>query len=199
MPGREARVRLVICRHTQTNDNVQNIYSGQNDVLLNEVGFEQARLLAQKIVTSFSVKQILCSSLLRSWAVAQEIAHACEQLPPIVHSGDLREVHVGRMTGLTKTDALIQFPERRHRSSNAHYDYQDIGGESSDDVAFRMMRVIDNEAFRLQQQSQDALPTIVLVGHGTALRTVFVDRLRAFRKLHVQGDFQVCDWYIGQL
>jgi len=199
MSGREARVRLVICRHTQTDDNVQNIYSGQNDVLLNEVGLEQARLLAQKIVASFSVKQILCSDLLRSLAVAHEIARACGELPPITHSEDLREVHVGRMTGLTKTDALVQFPERRHRSSNANYDYQDIGGECADDVAFRMMHVIDNEAFRLRKQYQDVLPTIVLVGHGTALRTVFTDRLRAFHKLHAQGDFQVCEWYIGQL
>lgn len=199
MSGREARIRLVICRHTQTDDNAQHIYSGQNDVLLNEVGLEQARQLAQKIVSLFPVRQILCSDLLRSWAVAHEIARACEELPPIACSKDLREVHVGRMTGLTKADALVQFPERQHRSSNAHYDYQDIGGESSDDVAFRMMHVIDSEAFRLQQQSHFEYPTVVLVGHGTALRTVFVDRLRVFRKLHAQGDFQVCDWSIGQL
>lgn len=198
MSGREARVRLVICRHTQTDDNAQHIYSGQNDVLLNEVGVEQARQLAQKIVSSFSVKQILCSDLLRSLAVAQEIARVCNKLPLIACSEDLREVHVGQMTGLTKADALVRFPERRHRSSNVHYDYQDIGGECADDVASRMMRVIDKEAFRLQQHCSNVLPTIVLVGHGTALRTVFVERLRAFHKLHAQGDFQVCEWYIGQ-
>jgi broad specificity phosphatase PhoE len=147
----------------------------------------------------FIVKQILSSDLLRSCSVAHEIARACKELPLIVSSEELREVYMGRMTGMTKADALVSFPERRHRSSHAHYDYQDIGGECADDVAFRVMRTIDNEAFRLQQQCCDEYPTIVLVGHGTALRTVFVDRLRAFRKLHTQGDFQVCDWLIGQL
>lgn len=199
MAGRQAHIQLVICRHTQTDDNAQHRYSGQNDVLLNEVGIAQAKKLAKKIAAAFPVRLIISSDLLRAQAVAQEISYANESQPPIELFEELRETHVGRMSGLAKTDVLIQFPENHHRSSNAHYDYRDIGGESSDNVASRLMRTIDSEAFRLQRSCLSEIPTVVLVCHGTALRTVFVDRLRLFRTLHKQGDYQVCHWLIGQL
>ncbi|MCX6715057.1 MAG: histidine phosphatase family protein [Candidatus Uhrbacteria bacterium] len=199
MSGRHAHIQLVICRHTQTDDNVARRYSGQNDVLLNATGMEQALRLAERIAARFPVRQIVCSDLQRSWAVAREIAHACGSHPPIHRTEDLREVNVGRMANLTKEESLIQFPEDRHRTRNAHYDYRNIGGECADDVASRIARVIDQEAFLVTQRELAELPTLVIVGHGTALRTLFVDRLHAFRKIHVQGDFQVCDWLIGQL
>lgn len=199
MAGREARIQLVICRHTQTNDNAEHRYSGQNNVLLNDVGVEQAKRLAEKIAQTFFVDQIISSDLNRTRSVAREISRACESEPPIEWHEALREVHVGRMSGLTKADALMEFPKSQHRSSGAHYDYRDIGGESADDVASRIMRVIDHLAFQIQRPYPSKPQTVVLVGHGTALRTVFVDRLRLFRTLHKQGDYQVCDWLIGQL
>ncbi len=199
MAGRDARVQLVICRHTQTDDNAQRRYTGQNDVSLNATGVEQAEQLAQKIAASFHVQSVLSSDLIRTQVLARKISETCSSVPPVEFTPGLREADVGRMANLTKADALIQFPDSQYRSRNPFYDYRGIGGEYADDVASRCIRAIDEEVFRVTRLYEHELVTLVIVGHGTALRTVFVDRLRLFRKLHEQGDFQVCDWFISQL
>lgn len=198
MAGRDAHVQLIICRHTQTDDNVGHRYSGQNDIELNEVGIEQAERLARRIANEFpTVHHVLSSDLLRAHAVAEVISreyHASKMMTPA-----LRETHLGRATGLTKQEAIVLFPNQKYRTGGTMYDYHDIGGESADDVVSRSLRAIDEEAFRITRLHEHQRMTLVIVGHGTALRTVFVDRLRLFRKLHEQGDFQVCNWLIGQL
>ena len=197
MAGRQAHVQLVICRHTQTDDNLEGRYTSQKDVSLNATGIEQAIRLAQKIAATFSVNQIVASDLTRARMVAHEICVACDS--PVIFSDHLRETHMGEMIGCVKADEQRLFPASRHRCDHTHYDFRDIGGESADDVLFRSLYEIDHWAFLVKPLSAGKIPTIVIVGHGIALRTVFVDRLHLFRKVPAQGDFQVCNWLIGQL
>lgn len=188
-------VRLVLCRHTQTDHNLNRVYSGQMDISLNETGIEQAELLGVKIAREFTVHRIVTSDLNRAYVTACKIAFP-NNMPPMCVEPRLREVDVGRMTGLAKTVVEVEFPDEKYRSSKDRYDYRDIGGECAEDVWLRCKAAIEQHALDLYESNPEGIPTLVVVGHGTALRTMFVSRLRAFEKLHEQGDYQVYDWPI---
>jgi broad specificity phosphatase PhoE len=194
MSGDKPVVRLVLCRHTQTDDNVERRYTGQSDVPLNSIGVIQARLLALRIAEEFHVRRIVSSDLLRARTVSQFIAAACEA--SVMMDARLREVAVGQMTGLSRSVGHARFPFSKYRSSNSMYDYRDIGGEDAFEVSHRHRSAIDEHSLRLSADYPHELPTLVVVGHATALRTLFIDRLHTFEKIHDQGDFQVCEWFI---
>jgi glucosyl-3-phosphoglycerate phosphatase len=96
-------MEIILCRHTQTNDNRNRIYSGQNDVELDETGWEQARLLTSKVVRLAGppIGAVLSSNLLRAVSLAELVG---EQVgfAPILHPA-LREVQKLRAQGVQRT------------------------------------------------------------------------------------------------
>ena len=91
-------------RHTQTDDNVNEVLSGQFDTPLNQIGLEQAVQLREAFRdTNFAA--IYCSDLVRSRCTAA-IIHEVHDNVPIVMDARLREVNIGRMTKLSKKNGL---------------------------------------------------------------------------------------------
>ncbi len=63
---------IYVLRHGQTDYNVKNIYQGQSDIPLNEIGVEQAKEVAQKF-TNIDIDAILVSPLIRTKQTAQYV------------------------------------------------------------------------------------------------------------------------------
>lgn len=187
------RKRLVICRHTRTDYNDEGRYSGQLDVQLNATGLEQGATLAKIVGKLPNICGVVGSDLSRTAHLARAIA---------VHTGGLamlderlREVHVGNMESLTRDEAASLYPDPRKRTSNPHFDLRSIGGEKAFDVIMRQMEFI-REAGRLFDRLRNGTDVgrLVVVGHGTALRLLFVNHLGVIDRLHDQGGFQEFDW-----
>jgi len=179
------RIKLVLIRHTQTQDNESRIYSGQRNVPLNLKGVSQALRLAQNLADK-PLAAIYASDLRRASLVTDiiQIGHPSIQIYP---DARLRELNLGQMTGITKEEALVRFPERFFRTSSDEYDFRPIGGESRTEVVERHFSLF--REIRKRHQEDDL---VAIVGHGTALRTI----LRAFRfegPLHEQGDYTQID------
>lgn len=183
-------VRLVLCRHTQTDDNADGRYTGHNDIPLNDVGLAQADALARRISAIPNVVAVVSSDLVRARTLAERIAQVKALKPEF--TTDLREVDLGKMAGALRTESTRLFPEDRYRTSNPDFDYRDIGGEDSMDVLARHFHRLHHVrwSYGIPVGSAEPLPTVVLVGHGTAFRRVFVTMLGLVARLHEQGD---CD------
>jgi len=192
----EAHIRLILVRHTMTDDDVSGRYSGQNDVMLNGAGLVQAERLAETIERRFPIHRILSSDLLRAKIVARLIS--LKTRAPIHCTSALREVHLGALAGSSKDEFNRRIVSAHHRPNFDRYDYRDVGGEEADQVADRCATDIDQHAFELVKSHPDIIPTLLIVSHPLAIQTLFVNRLRAFKVLHLQGEFQECEWIIAR-
>ncbi|MDP2668462.1 MAG: histidine phosphatase family protein [bacterium] len=184
------QVQLVLCRHTEVDLNAQHRYTGQIDVSLNSVGEMQAEKLAIDL-SKFNISAIFSSDLKRAMQTASKISlfH-----PQLVLKSDrrLREVNLGQINGMRKSDAKHKYPDPRFSTQNPNFDFSDVGGESRDQVIWRYAEFFDELANNLGADT-DELSNIIAVGHGTALR-IFLESLGISNQLE-QGNYQIIQYY----
>lgn len=157
-----SRTRLVLVRHGQTDWNFGGRFQGQADVELNDVGIEQARLMAPYLA-ALQPAAVLSSDLKRASVTAQHIADACGL--GVVHTDPrLQEINVGSWVGLRSEDVRRDLPwfdeKLREGIDFRRSDSGETGQELADRVGPALAEI--GEAF--------AGRTAVVVGHGMALR-----------------------------
>ncbi|MBA2559732.1 MAG: histidine phosphatase family protein [Propionibacteriales bacterium] len=162
LPRAERPKRLVLLRHGRTEWNRTGRAQGHADVLLDEVGRDQAQNAATQLAT-YEPAFVWSSDLSRARETAEQIVALTGH--DIVFDKRLREYDVGVRQGLTFEEFEEQFPELFARlRAGQHVDVP--GAESDDEVAERMTSVLQAAARALGDQE-----TGVVVGHGASLRT----------------------------
>ena len=175
---------IIFARHTRTDDNDATIYSSQNDVPLNTIGHKQATALADTLKKR-SLTAIYTSDLLRARTVA-EIIGAHHPHAPIIPDQRLRELNMGRLTGMTRAAVLERYPEPHFRTDHPQYDFSSVGGERRSEVIGRELELLRELEARY---GRDEPTTILVVGHGTALRDLFTTVPGPVITLHEQGGY----------
>ncbi len=172
---------LILVRHTQTDDNVGKVYSGQRDVPLNAMGQEQAAKLAH-VLAEKRICAIYVSDLCRTMSVARIVArhHEGVLLQP---DRRLRELDLGKLAGMTKEYVKAHYADACFNTSG-EYDFSSVGGEMRREVIRRQLRLL--REVREKQGSSSGV--IVFIGHGTALQSL-LDALGSGLKLHSQGEY----------
>lgn len=103
-------MRLLLIRHGQSEGNAAGRIQGQSEYPLSEVGREQARRLAQRLVAEYDgIAAIYTSSLSRAVQTAEILAGAIGA--PVISDDRLQEYDVGELTGLTIEDVRERFPQ----------------------------------------------------------------------------------------
>jgi probable phosphoglycerate mutase len=143
---------LLLVRHGETDWNREGRWQGHADVPLNELGRAQARELAQWMAGE-TIDVIVSSDLKRAHETALILAEA-KRLPVTTDPG-LREIDVGRWSGLTPDEIARCFPGMTHHD-----------GETNEQ---HLARVID--AFR-RIVGEHAGKRILIVSHGKTLRVI---------------------------
>ncbi|QQR60973.1 histidine phosphatase family protein [Candidatus Uhrbacteria bacterium] len=175
---------LILVRHCQSDWNAIKRLSGQDDTArLNEEGKGQAIKLGMQLLAATSeFSHIVCSDLER----AQQTAHFLREAlnVPILTEPRFREVHLGSLDGKTReeilsTDRGRELLDSLHRA----YDFREFGGECSDTVLDRHLKAVE-EALK---SCPDGC-TMVVVGHGSSLRTL-LRHYHPDRDLHAQGGY----------
>jgi probable phosphoglycerate mutase len=134
------RTIVYLIRHGETAWNADGRWQGHADIPLNEKGIEQSRLLAQRLINDGIVFDYIYSSDLTrayqtAWEVGSVMKVAVELLPP------LREIDVGKWSGLTKKEIQERFPVESELIKQG----QDIprgGGETLANLQDRVVKVI---------------------------------------------------------
>jgi len=91
-------MKIFLIRHGETTANREGILQGQFDSPLNEVGLEQAKLLANKLKKE-NISAIYCSDLQRAYKTAQIIKESAFADIPCQPMFELRELSVGELEG----------------------------------------------------------------------------------------------------
>lgn len=103
------RIDICLVRHGETEWNRVGRYQGTSDVPLNDLGFEQARLGAERLAAEHW-DAVISSPLARARSTAEAIA-AAVGIDTIEFLDDLQERAYGDAEGLTIAEREERFPE----------------------------------------------------------------------------------------
>ena len=157
-------VKFIIVRHGYSVANKGNIFTGQLDVSLDEIGYEQAETTCEYIFRNFEVDEIYSSDLSRAYDTALPLAKRLGK--DVKRRKDLNEVDVGLWQGKTFDEAKREFQE-----SYAVYIASPglscfDGGESYADAQQRALR----EIHKIAEENEDK--TVMVATHGGIIRTL---------------------------
>lgn len=152
---------LVLWRHGRTSWNLASRFQGQEDVPLDEVGFDQARRAAQTLL-ALQPTHIVASDLSRAVDTARALAHLAEL--EVKTDIDLRETFAGTWQGLTKAEIMASYGED-YAAWGGDSNVRPGGGETRLEVAERVMRAINRALADVSDGG-----TLVVASHGGALR-----------------------------
>ncbi|MEO7939152.1 MAG: histidine phosphatase family protein, partial [Burkholderiaceae bacterium] len=155
---------LILIRHGETDWNRELRFQGQIDVPLNDIGFEQARRVAERLAGE-SVQHLVSSDLLRTRQTSQAPSIRLGLAP--VHDAALREQAFGVVDGMRVGDIQQQFPQEWARWSEFDADYAFAGAESTRHFHARVMAAL--ERLVLSHAGQ----RLVVVTHGGVLDMVY--------------------------
>lgn len=153
-------MNLFLIRHGETTGDVEDRYGGIYDDALTERGQIQLQQTARQL-TGKGIEIIFTSPLLRARQSADIIASVIGA--PIKVVEGLRERSYGVLTGLTKTEALVQYPEAVEAHKNP--DNTDPEGESRVDFEVRILRAFE-------QVRASGHTAVAVVAHGGSLKII---------------------------
>ena len=155
---------LIIIRHGYSMGNKEKKFTGQNDVPLDEIGFQQAESTAKYIIDNFKVDAIYSSDLSRAYETVKPISNAIGL--PITTLTALREVNVGSWQGKLISEIEKEFPEnlKLYKKSPGliHFD----NGESYKELIIRVQKAMEQIA------EDNDRKTVVIGTHGGVIRAL---------------------------
>lgn len=125
---------VLLIRHGQSTWNAAGRWQGHGDPPLSPLGRRQAFSLAQTLAGT-ALDRILCSDLRRAIETADVLGEALGIAPQVDPA--LRELDVGRWSGLTRRQIADREPELLARFDRDEPDVRPGGGESRRELAVR--------------------------------------------------------------
>lgn len=156
-------VRLLLCRHGQTEWNVAHRFQGQSNSDLTPLGKRQAVRLGERL-DGINIDAVYSSSLPRALDTARLVVG--NRGFDIIPVDELKEIYLGKLEGLSFEEG-----ERLYPDAMAHF--WDLTSntderESVGDVMRRASRAIEEIAGKHPNQ------TVLIVTHGVVLRSLYI-------------------------
>lgn len=172
---------LIITRHGQSQWNLENRFTGWEDVDLTEVGVAEARR-AGELLKDFQIDAVYSSTLkraLRTVELALDSAAAAGADLDHLRAGDgwkvtrhddLRERHYGDLVGLNKAETAEKYGEEQVHLWRRGFEVRPPNGESLADVVERVRPYYESEiAPRIA-----AGENLLVSAHGNSLRALLL-------------------------
>ena len=151
-------------RHGQTDWNRSGRFQGQTDIPLNEVGMQQAQVLARQLAME-SFAAIYSSDLSRAFQTAEAVASLAHL--PVQRDTRLREICQGEWEGMDLQQVIEKYNVDMRDSQRDPATSRAPGGESVAEVATRMSQAANEIAVRHPDGK------VLLVTHGLACASLF--------------------------
>ncbi len=167
-PVHRAETELIIVRHGQTAANIDGLLVGRQDVLLTDLGHQQAERAAE-VISPLKPDALVSSPLQRTRQTAAPISLRTRLLPEV--EDDIAEFSFGDLEGWNEHEALAAHPHLRTLIQwEAHPDETWPNGESGNGFVGRIFAGME----RIVADHPDS--RVVVVTHGGVIGS-FVARL----------------------
>lgn len=165
MDGLAGDSGVLLARHGQTDDNLEPLrFQGFRDTPLNDVGLEQARMLAEHVATELEVRSLWSSDLSRAFVTAQTVGQRIGLEPRL--DPRLREGNRGDWEGRLFVDVAREEPEAFAAWQRAGANFRFPGGESLQEHSDRVWEALE------EIRASAPLPALV-VCHRGCIRAVY--------------------------
>ena len=161
---------LVLCRHGQSQWNLENLFTGWRDPDLTELGVKEARAAGQKLKgLGLSFDIAFTSALTRAQHTLRLILEelGLEGLPTIRNFA-LNERDYGDLSGLNKADAAKKWGDEQVHIWRRSFDVPPPGGESLKDTAARVLPYFEQHIIRRVMKGD----ATIIAAHGNSLRAL---------------------------
>ena len=157
---------MIFVRHGETDWNVKKQIQGCTDIDLNDKGFSQAKLLADKIgKADYQLSCIYSSRLKRALKTAETISN--EIHIPVVAFEGLEEMNLGVWEGRTWADIPSLYPEEYQTWHQERRYTRTPGGESYQDLLDRLLPAL-KQIIQREEKNGDVL----IVTHSAVIMTL---------------------------
>nr|WP_315028600.1 2,3-bisphosphoglycerate-dependent phosphoglycerate mutase [uncultured Chryseobacterium sp.] len=162
--------KLFLVRHGQSLWNLENRFTGWQDIDLTDLGREEARhagisLRGEKIDIAFTSILIRAQHTLD--IILKEIG---EPNIPIIRDQALNERSYGDLEGLNKAETALKYGDEQVHIWRRSFDVVPPGGESLKDTYNRVIPYYEKEIIPLLKKGENVL----IVAHGNSLRALIM-------------------------
>ena len=163
-------MRILICRHGETDLNVQGRLQGSLETSINAHGREQARLVGKALMGE-NFDRVFCSPQRRCRETLDEIMKSSPGMK-VEYRDELREISLGKYAGLDRHEIEEKFPGDWGERVDNKYEFVHEGGESYKQVYEKRVKPLLKE-FREKYSSRK----ILVLTHGGVCRVLLGDLL----------------------
>ncbi|WES98883.1 2,3-bisphosphoglycerate-dependent phosphoglycerate mutase [Chryseobacterium arthrosphaerae] len=162
--------KLFLVRHGQSLWNLENRFTGWQDIDITEVGIEEARkagiaLKKERIDIAFT------SALIRAQHTLNLILEETGNTHiPVVTDKALNERSYGNLEGLNKVETALKYGDEQVHTWRRSYDVVPPGGESLKDTYNRVIPYFEAQIVPPLRQGKNVL----VVAHGNSLRALIM-------------------------
>lgn len=159
---------LVLVRHGISEWNVQGLWTGWNDVDLNEEGRAEARR-AGEAIKDIPFHKVYVSDLKRSQQTFEEIQSVInlKDFEKVI-APEIKERHYGDLAGKNKWKVKEEYGEEQFMKWRRSWDYPIPNGESLKDVYERVIPYYSKEILR----DLTAGKNVLIAAHSNSLRAL---------------------------
>ena len=169
---------LILLRHGQSQWNLENRFTGWEDVPLSELGIEEAKVAGQLMKKNKVHIDVIFSSVLQRATKTAELAIKEMNLEQFWSDGQLlmtkdqslNERDYGDLVGLNKEETANKYGKEQVRIWRRSYDVSPPGGESLENVVTRVKPYFINFIEPKINEGQDVL----IAAHGNSLRASMI-------------------------
>ena len=169
---------LILLRHGQSQWNLENRFTGWEDVPLTEQGIAEAKVAGQLMKKNKVHIDVIFSSVLQRATKTAELAIKEMNLEQLWSDGQLlmtkdhslNERDYGDLVGLNKEETANKYGKEQVRIWRRSYDVSPPGGESLENVVTRVRPYFINFIEPKINEGQDVLIT----AHGNSLRASMI-------------------------
>ena len=169
---------LILLRHGQSQWNLENRFTGWEDVPLTEQGIAEAKVAGQLMKKNKVHIDVIFSSVLQRATKTAELAIKEMNLEQFWSDGQLlmtkdqslNERDYGDLVGLNKEETANKYGKEQVRIWRRSYDVSPPGGESLENVVTRVKPYFINFIEPKISEGQDVL----IVAHGNSLRATMI-------------------------
>ena len=169
---------LILLRHGQSQWNLENRFTGWEDVPLTGQGIAEAKVAGQLMKKNKVHIDVIFSSVLQRATKTAELAIKEMNLEQFWNDGQLRmtkdqslnERDYGDLVGLNKEETANKYGKEQVRIWRRSYDVSPPGGESLENVVTRVKPYFINFIEPKINEGQDVL----IAAHGNSLRASMI-------------------------
>jgi 2,3-bisphosphoglycerate-dependent phosphoglycerate mutase len=164
---------LALVRHGQSQWNLENRFTGWEDVRLTEKGREEARRAGEALAAEgVRFERAYTSLLQRAQITLDIILEVLGQTDiPIVRDEALNERHYGSLQGLNKAETAEKYGAEQVHIWRRSFDVPPPDGESLKDTAARTLPYFEREIAADVRAGRN----VIVAAHGNSLRSIVME------------------------